>query len=196
MPILGIVASSITGNLVKGAFTSIATVTAAGGETSLSFSSIASTYTDLQIRLISKDTYSASATASPLKLRFNSDSASNYAYHYMYGDATNTGASGLTSTTSITGAGLSALASGTGQVAQNFGPVIIDITDYASTSKFKTIKTISGPNWNNAGTPGFVSQSTGIWLSTAAISSIQILAGNTSFVAGTTLALYGIKAAL
>jgi hypothetical protein len=53
MPILGIIASAITGNLVTTSYESIATVTVGGGGSARCyFSSIPATYTHLQIRSI------------------------------------------------------------------------------------------------------------------------------------------------
>jgi hypothetical protein len=54
MPILGIIASAITGNLVTTSYESIETVTvgSGGSATVLTFSSIPATYTHLQIRVL------------------------------------------------------------------------------------------------------------------------------------------------
>ena len=51
MPILGVIASQITGHLSTNSFESIQTVTVgSGGQSSISFSSIPSTYKHLQLR--------------------------------------------------------------------------------------------------------------------------------------------------
>jgi hypothetical protein len=51
MPILGIIASAITGNLVTTSYESIETVTVgSGGSATVTFSSIPATYTHLQIK--------------------------------------------------------------------------------------------------------------------------------------------------
>jgi hypothetical protein len=55
MPILGIIASAITGNLVTTSYESIATVTVGGGgAATVAFTSIPATYTHLQIRGIGR----------------------------------------------------------------------------------------------------------------------------------------------
>jgi hypothetical protein len=53
MPILGIISSQISGHLFapSGAYDSIATVSGTGSSGTISFTSIPSTYTHLQIRL-------------------------------------------------------------------------------------------------------------------------------------------------
>jgi hypothetical protein len=57
MPILGIIASAITGNLVTTSYESIATVTVGGGgSATIDFTSIPATYTHLQIRGIARST--------------------------------------------------------------------------------------------------------------------------------------------
>ena len=82
MPVLGIVASSILKS--SGSFESIATVTGNGVLTSLSFTSIPSTYKSLQIRY----SVAAPTSAGQLQMRFNSDTATNYWYHETYGNGT------------------------------------------------------------------------------------------------------------
>jgi hypothetical protein len=188
------IGNSIAGFLGTGvavsasSYESIATVTAAGGETSLSFTSIPSTYKSLQIRGILKDTF-ATATQVGCYLTFNSDTGSNYSYHRLYGVSSSVYASGSATQTSIFlgGSGASS-ASGTTSM---FGASITDIVDYASTTKYKTSRTFSGSDLNAAPSP--INLTSGLWQSTSAITSIQIAKDYTAFAAGTTFALYGIK---
>ena len=78
-PLLGILASSYPQAPATN-FDSIATVTVgAGGSSSITFSSIPSTYTHLQIRFMAKETAVGSGVDGVL-LTFNSWS-SGYAYH-------------------------------------------------------------------------------------------------------------------
>ena len=183
--ILGIVAS---GNYprVTNSYESIATLTAAGGETSLSFTSIAGTYKHLQIRGIYRDTQAASTTKN-LVIQFNSDTASNYAWHRIEGNGTTATASGTATTTSglVSYAGVADTAT-----ASVYGASIIDILDYANSSKYKTVRSLAGVDINGTGGMGF---SSSLWQSTSAITSIQLKPGSTAFKAGTTFALYGIK---
>lgn len=188
---LGVLASTKSSNLSTG-FSSIATVTAAGGETSLTFSSIPQTYTDLQIRGISKDTNTALNSANGVAFQFNADTGANYAYHLLISNGSAVSASGSASQTSIV---LDA-----GSVYSNaaetnmFGVNIIDISDYTSATKNKTLRAVSGGDTNAANTNIHLDVASGVWLSTSAITSIKIIPNNT-FAAGTTFALYGIKAA-
>ena len=78
--------SALAGNpvIMPGSFESIATVSGNGSSSSFTFSSIPATYSHLQIRLISRGT--RAFASEQLYIRLNGDAASNYAYHYVYGD--------------------------------------------------------------------------------------------------------------
>jgi len=67
---------------------------------------------------------------------------------------------------------------------------ILDIIDYADTSKYKTVRGFSGSDRNGAGNIFLIS---GLWLSTSAISTITLTADGTNWTTSTTFALYGIK---
>ena len=189
-PMLGIMASSITGGLVTSSFESIATVTAAGGETSLSFTSIPGTYKSLQIRGILKSAYvTGTGGENNCKLQFNSDTSSLYPSHQLQGNGTTASASGSTGAAYI---GYS-IWEYFGNATNTFAVNIVDIIDYANTSKYKTVRSLGGVDINGTATGG-IHLGSGYWPSTSAITSIQIsgfLGGTTA--AGSTFALYGIK---
>ena len=166
-------------------FESIATVTAAGGETSLSFTSIPNTYKSLQIRGISRYDGIDGAGVS-LQIRFNSDTASNYALHFVRGNGSTTYAQGNASSTRIL------VDSGTYSGNNYFGSSIMDIIDYASTSKYKTMRYLSGLDSNS--TAARIVLGSGLWMSTSAINTVEIsVDGSYTFRAGSTFALYGVK---
>lgn len=174
-----------------GAFESIASVTAAGGETSLTFSSIPSTYEHLEIRGIARDTIALNSAAG-VNLRFNGDTGANYVRHWMRGDGTSASAGGNTGFDSMNFIGGSI---GDSSTASAFGASIISIHDYKSTTKNKTVRGFSGSDANTASSNFYVVSNSGLWLNTSAITSITILPGQTAFKAGSTFALYGIKGA-
>ena len=175
--------SGMAGNpvIMPGSYESIATVdVGAGGVSSVTFSSIPSTYTHLQIRLFKKD---GAASLSSLAIRLNSDSGSNYAYHRLYGNGTSTAAGSGT-----------ALSFGIIGIQENqFGATIIDILDYTNTNKYTVTRSISG--WDNNGS-GWVGLWSSLWLNTSAVNTVTLLsaAGN-GFTQYTNAALYGIKGA-
>lgn len=161
-------------------FESIATVTASGGETSLNFTSIPGTYKSLQIR-----GFYLSSGGGGGSMRLNSDTGSNYARHYLGGNGSSVFAGGSATQTLM----FTADQSGTTYNSV----VLIDIIDYASTSKYKTMRAWNGYDFNAAG--GSTYLYSGLWQSTSAVTSIQLGTGNFggTFAAGSTFALYGVK---
>jgi hypothetical protein len=185
--LIGIIASSGAGG-VANSYESIATTTVgAGGSSTITFSSIPSTYQHLQLRTITRNT--ASATDGTW-MRFNSDATSgNYVNHDIYGDGASAGAEALT--TSQTGIIDTTLLSNA-SYTNIFNISVIDILDYANTNKNKTVRTLSGLDVNGAG--GQILFRSGLWMSTSAISSITFVArGSGTFAQYSQIALYGIK---
>lgn len=181
---IGALVAGITGSpTVPNSFESIATATGTGSTTTLSFTSIPSTYTHLQIRGINND-----ASGYFIQLQFNSDTGNNYTIHQLYGNGTSATSYGSASA----GAYIYGGVGGYGGSAYA-APAIIDILDYASTSKNKTARMMTGFDSNGAYT-GYIQFNSGVWLSTSAITRIDLkLTGNFSTTA--TFALYGIKGA-
>jgi hypothetical protein len=183
-PILGIYASQISGHLFapSGAYDSIATVNVgSGGTSSITFSSIPSTYTHLQIRAF---TGTATYWSNAGYLAFNGDTTtSNYNDHAIYGS----GAS-VASYYDSTNQGLFYL----GKSTSGFDAAVIDILDYTNTNKYKVSRSLFGYDVNGA--TGYVGLASGLWRNTAAISSITITAGGAGdFAQYSQFALYGIK---
>ena len=166
-----------------GAFESIATATPTTGQI-VTFSSIPNTYKSLQIRITG-----LIASSENYGVRFNGDSGTNYTLHYLYGNGTSVLVAGYAtpfdSKISINANSYISQASPNPLVS------IIDIHDYTSTSKNKTLKAFSGAD-NNAGN-GKVGLGSGVWLSTAAITSLSVVTDLYNFMSGTSIALYGIK---
>ena len=189
MPILGIMASQITGHLSTNSFESIQTVTVgSGGASSAVFSSIPSTYKHLQIRLTARVT--GATTDSNIVAYFNTDTTSgNYPQHVLYGTGSSPAGAGYSPSDSNLAIGRTPGASSTSGM---FGVGIADILDYTNTNKNKTVRALSGQDQNGS---GIVLLNSGLWLSTAAISTITITAqsGNGNLAQYSSFALYGIK---
>jgi len=159
-----------------GDFESIATVTVgSGGATDIEFTSIPGTYQHLQIRLIMRSTTTIEPTVS-----FNGDTNnSNYYRHLIYGDGSSVAA----------GANQLRSFSGYYEVATNVVTAcVLDILDYSSTTKNKTIRAQSGIDKNGS---GYFTLYSGLWMNTGAITSIKYSA---SFAEHTSIALFGVKA--
>jgi len=163
-----------------GAYESIATATPSGTNT-VTFSSIPSTYKSLQIRF---SLLTSSSGWSPY-LTFNGDTGSNYVYHYVAGTGAAVQAAGVTANPGIDFASLNS-----GSNTTNPTTGIIDIHDYASTTKNKVIRDFAGIDKNGSGDVNLIS---GLWLNTAAITSVSLIVPVATFSTGSVFSLYGIK---
>jgi hypothetical protein len=178
-PILGIMASQISGHLETGAFESIATYTPTSGS-SITFSSIPANYKSLQIRGVMLGT-----SAFNVSMQLNSDTGSNYSVHRLSGNGSTPAAAGQTNTVALYGSPNGVVGSVTYPTA-----FILDLIDYYSTSKYKTTKQFMGIDLNGSGEVALWS---GNWRSTAAINSVTVFLTAGSFASGTSIALYGVK---
>ena len=185
MPILGIIASSITGNLVTNSFESIATASGTGSSGIITFSSIPSTYKHLQLRTLMRNTGSGSGEQSVL-ITMNSDTGANYATHRLTGNGSSAGAQSYTSGTAI----VPYFNPENGAASNVYGVYVIDLLDYANTSKNKTIRLFGGVDYNGSGTVGLIS---GAWFNTNAITSITLTSGGGNWTTAAKFALYGIR---
>jgi hypothetical protein len=161
----------------------IATQTISTSVTTLTFSSIPATYTDLVVVVY------GGTTSAPdnLWLRFNSDSGSNYSFTELVGTGTAATSPGYAN---FTLAKLSSTIGGGTTVGQSY---IANIMNYSNTTTFKTM--INRANQNDNTYPG-VAAYTNLWRNTAAINTVLLGrdgAGNLAI--GTVMSLYGIKAA-
>lgn len=176
------------------AYESIATTTiGGGGSSSVTFSSLGS-YKHLQIRISAQSNRGTYGIDNP-KLTFNSDTANNYSWHYLAGDGTGTPLTSAGSTTSFIAVGDRTIGTG---VSGTFGGIVIDLLDYAETTKYKTARALGGADTNGAiaGFAGAISFSSGLWQSTSAITSITLAPQHGSlFNQYSSFALYGIKGA-
>jgi len=191
MPIIGIMASSVTASTL-GDYQSIATVTVgSGGAADIEFTAIPSTYTHLQLRCFAQ-TNRATFGIDEASITFNSDTAANYARHLLFGDGASVSASADTSQTSMrTGSGNFGTTTGS-----NYGIAITDILDYTNTNKYKTIRNLSGADCNGTvgGIGGRVGLFSGLWQSTSAVTSIKLIPVNGNlFSQYSSFSLYGIK---
>jgi hypothetical protein len=183
-PILGIYASQISGHLFgpTGAYDSIASTTVgAGGTSTITFSSIPSTYTHLQIRGLSLNSSNVDYV-----LRYNGDSGSNYRGHVLYGDGSSIFSANTFGGT-YTGNDIAFNSGTTYPVA-----FVTDILDYTNTNKNTTLRGLYGTDANGSGQMAFIS---GLWMNTAAVTSITITATTGTFSQYSSFALYGIKGA-
>lgn len=166
-------------------YESIATVTVgAGGSSSITFSSIPSTYKHLQIRGIAR-----TATANWLTATFNSDTTAGvYRSHYLYGQGTTAIAGDNGTNASGSGMYFGPYLGAT--TANVFGVNITDILDYSNTNKNKTVRTMWAYENNGNGGDQIWLESN-LYMSTNAITSITL--NLSTFQQYSSFALYGVK---
>ena len=188
--ILGIVAS---GNYprVTNSYESIATTTVgAGGTSTITFSSIPSTFKHLQVRLLARGTNASNSV--DVFIKYNGSTSTYYRGHQLYGEGT----TAYASADSATGSGYAAYIQGSANTASAFGAAVIDILDYANTNKNKTVRWLQGYDTNGtvAGYGGFVDLISGSWMNTAAINSITLeVDGSRSYTQYSQFTLYGVR---
>ena len=187
---LNVISGLLSGGAAAGggtSYESISTTTVgAGGSSSITFSSIPSTYSHLQIRGIGRS-LEANTGLDLIFMRFNSDTASNYSWHQLFGNGSSAASGAGTSVTIMRG-GLITL---NNEPANVFGGVVIDVLDYANANKYKTIRSLSGADYNN--TSGGVALNSGSWRNTNAITSITLNPSGGNWAQYSQFALYGIK---
>lgn len=160
------------------AYELISTVYGTGSSGTITFSSIPQTYKHLQIRFVGNN------ATTQFSITLNSDSGSNYARHLLYGSGASVASTGIGSQSSF----LIPLSLPQTQ-ANVYGAGLIDILDYVSTSKNKTLRYFGGVHSTATTT---VSLQSGLWMNTATITAITISAGG-NWLTGSRFSLYGIK---
>ena len=167
-----------------GSFESIATATGTGSNTTITFSSIPSTYQHLQFRIIARDTSTGGGSIN-LRYTINSDSGSNYVDHWLRGDGSTAAAGGFAGNDRAVVRNV--LTESSGSNTTIYGVAILDFHDYASTTKNKTIRNFAGYDKNGS---GYIYVSSNLWMSTSAISSITFTADGSAFASGSVFSLY------
>lgn len=159
----------------------IATTTLTSAVANYEFTSIPGTYTDLVLVASVRVTTAGYSDY----IQFNGDTGTNYSVTILYGNGTSA-ASTRYSTASAPYVNYYGYAP---SAADTFNACIIHIMNYSNTTTNKTF--ISRSNNAAGGTDAIV----GLWRSTSAITSLKYVQGNNTLASGTTLTLYGIKAA-
>jgi hypothetical protein len=189
-------ASTATSNYIPviqwepvGAYEPIAVATAPlAGASSITFGSIPSIYTDLQIRGISRPSETGTSGSAYVFLIMNNDSGSNYSRHSLYG-----GGGGVATQTSASDTNIRAgFQMRNGYTSNFYATSIIDILDYSNVNKNKVVRSISG---FTAPEGSVIAISSGAWLNTNAVTSLTLTCESGNFIQYSSLALYGIKGA-
>jgi hypothetical protein len=172
---------------VTNSYESIASFTLGSTTSTVTFSSIPSTFKHLQIRYIAR-TNTGASNQDQVHARFNSDTGSNYAVHRLIGDGSGVYASAATSQTYMN----IGYAARNGETSNVFGVGVIDILDYTNTNKNTTTRTLTGED-ANSGSDELIGLISNLWTNTSAVSQIDIFSTGASFLQYSSFALYGIK---
>jgi hypothetical protein len=169
-------------------FESIATQTASGSGTTITFSSIPTDYKYLQLHSY----FALTNNDSELGIRFNGDSGTNYTKSQVY--ANGTPSSMVQATSSSRGLTSTAGPVWYGAGTSGFVSSITYIFDYAATDKVKTHHTLTGGAVDSGGTSQGVFARLGLWNnSTDAVTSMLLTSTGGNIISGSHFALYGIK---
>ncbi len=165
----------------------IATEILGSTEASVTFdvSSLGSTYKHLQVRLVARASGSLTG-ARDLFIRFNGDTGSNYTSHNLRGTGSAVQSNSLTSRTNILNESTFV---NNNEAANIFGLAVIDILDPFSTTKNTTTRSLGGFN----GSTSRLYLGSGVFRSTAAITSVNIGPAIDSILADSRFSIYGIK---
>ena len=164
-------------------YEAIATVeVGSGGASSIAFTSIPATYTDLCLKASVRNT--ATSNVRNLPVTFNS-SSSGYSERLLYGDGSAAGS--INRASSDFGYYYVNAASSTANTFSNFE---LYIPNYAGSNNKSVSADFVAENNATAATDGLHA---GLWSNSAAITSINLSADGFLFVEYSTATLYGIK---
>jgi len=164
----------------------IATVSLSSAQSSIAFTSIPQTYTDLCLMMSTRS--AAAGTFSDEVIKFNG-STSSYTNRYFYGNGSNL-FDGINAYTNL--GGFVAGMPGSTATASTFGSKFIYIFNYASTSARKVYSVDNAAETN--ATTAYIHGIAGRWADTSAITSITLVTDSgANYGANSTATLYGIK---
>ena len=188
MLLLGVLQAQAAGQVAAGSFDLLETQVLASSAASVTFSSLstyAADYQHLQIRAVAMTT-----AATRFYMRTNGVTSSSYSWHRLSGNGSGVSSEG--------NGGQSAM-----RLMNNIQPasssgaaIIIDILDPFETTKYTTIRALSG----STGSANEVGLFSGAYQNTEAISSLSFGLGNlgpgeTNLLTGSRFSIYGWKAA-
>ena len=164
-------------------YTQIASTTLGSAAASVTFSSIAGTYTDLVLLSAASN---LGVNGNGLAIQFNTDTATNYSKTYWYGDGTSVASGRNTTQSNISISNMPISSTGV------FAATVTNIQNYSNATTYKTVLSRGG----GANTGNLVIAYVGLWRATpAAITTITLFSDTGNLATGSTFSLYGITAA-
>jgi len=174
-PILGIIGSQAS----TASFESIASTTLAADGT-VTFSSIPQTYRHLHLRIVARP----GTGADYLMLQANGQTSNVYQRRRIVGAGSTPSGAQLSNTFYM-------FAGYTDKSGNYWSVSYVDVFDYAQTNKYKMVRAMGG--WTDNGASPFFGLFDSVYRQTTAITSLTISMPGANLLAGSTVALYGIK---
>lgn len=183
---LGIFAVSGAAPVSTSAYDLLNSVTVSAATTTITFSNlnVYSEYKHLEI-VVSSRAAGTNTTTGNINITFNGDTGSNYSYYSLSTSGSSLNPSVSTTTSDIR---LNNAIPGGGKPAGEYGIMILDVLDFASTTSNKSIKSLHGA------INGSYLQS-GTWYNSSSPITSMTFTTNYSlgFTTDTTISLYGVK---
>jgi hypothetical protein len=159
--------------------------------TSVTFSSIPATYTDLIMKWSSRSNSASNGTFGTF--RFNGSSSTNYSTRILYSNGSTVSNDAVSSRDDLFS---EFLTNGGASTSSTFSSGELYFPSYTS-STYKPVL-VDSRTETNASTQAYIGMVAGLWSNTSAITSLTIYSGSTaspsdSFVSGSSFYLYGIK---
>jgi hypothetical protein len=171
---------------LEGAYDALTSIVVpSGGVSSITFNGIPTTYKHLQIRGSVRST--KVDTSDMTWLTMNGDvNTANYISHSMSSTGSTNYAGVSTGDAYIRFTRMSAASN----LSNVFSGFVLDVLDYNSSTKNKTIRSLSG--YSTTSTDGWAYMGTGLWMSTSAMTTLSFGCSN-NFAEFSTISLYGVK---
>jgi hypothetical protein len=165
----------------------IASITLVSATSSVTFSGIPQTYTDLVLVIHGRSSWTTDGYEA-INLRFNGDSASNYSLTYLAASGASASSGRSSNSSALEFGRFNPSTSGNTNPSVAFA----HIASYANSNVNKTV--LGAAAASAEALP--VSRYVGMWRSTAAITSVLVRpAQGAAFAAGSTADLYGLRGA-
>jgi hypothetical protein len=198
MPLLQTLATASArgwrGNGAIGDFELISTTILGSNAASVTFNITTlqqTTYKHLQLRITTRGT--DPSTQRNLLMQMNGDTASNYARHGLigYNDGSGFGARAEngTSQTSM----VIATSPAANSTANVYNAVVLDILDAFSSSKAKTVRSLSGYMDSTGSFSAGISFGSGLYMSNTALNALSIFMVSQNIAANSRFSLYGVR---
>lgn len=156
----------------------IASTTLGSAASTITFSGIPSTYTDLRLVFVGTSDSGTPYT----NFRINSDTGSNYSSTFISGNGSSAVSGNRTNNTAM-------IISLTSTLSTTI-PILLDINLFSYAGS--TNKTVLSATSSDKNGDGPVERVVGLWRNTSAVTSVTLYTTANNFATGTTATLYGI----